>query len=105
MTKMTKEDREQFLAAVHIGVLTVADVGGRAPLSVPLGYLYEPGGEIRFATAMDSRKVTLVRVVGRVRFLVQREQLPYRYVSVEGPVVAGLLRSGVTAGHGGYEVV
>lgn len=71
---MTKEDREQFRAAVHIGVLTVADVGGRAPLSVPLGYLYEPDGEIRFATAKDSRKMTLVRAAGRVSFLVRREQ-------------------------------
>ncbi|WP_018215986.1 hypothetical protein [Salinispora vitiensis] len=50
MTKMTKEDREQFLAAVHIGVLTVAGVGGSAPLSVPLGYLYESSDEIRFVT-------------------------------------------------------
>lgn len=86
MSKLTKEEREKFLADLHIGVLTVADVDGRAPLAVPLGYLYEPGGEIRFATAKDSRKMTLVRAAGRVGFLVQSEQRPYRYVAVEGPV-------------------
>lgn len=32
MTEIAKEDREQFLAAVHIGVLTVADVGAVAEL-------------------------------------------------------------------------
>ncbi|SMD25889.1 pyridoxamine 5'-phosphate oxidase family protein [Kibdelosporangium aridum] len=87
MSNLTKQEREQFLADVHVGVLTVADVDGRGPLAVPLGYLYEPGGEIRFATAKDCRKMTLVRAAGRVGFLVQKEQLPYRYVSVEGPVV------------------
>lgn len=86
MSSLSKEDREAFLAEAHIGVLTVADVDGRGPLAVPLGYLYEPGGEIRFATAKDSRKMTLVRAAGRVGFLVQKGQLPYRYVSVEGPV-------------------
>ncbi len=87
MSRMTKEQRERFLADLHVGVLTVADADGRGPLAVPLGYLYEPGGEIKFGTAKDSRKMTHVRAAGRVGFLVQTEQLPYRYVSIEGPVV------------------
>ncbi|GIH78138.1 pyridoxamine 5'-phosphate oxidase family protein [Planobispora longispora] len=85
---MSVAEREAFLAGVHVGVLSVADEAGRAPLAVPVWYLYEPGGDIAFITARDSRKLELVRKAGRVSLVAQDEGLPYRYVSVEGPVVA-----------------
>jgi nitroimidazol reductase NimA-like FMN-containing flavoprotein (pyridoxamine 5'-phosphate oxidase superfamily) len=46
---MTPKEREAFLAAVRVGVLAVAEEG-RGPLTVPVWYSYEPGGEIRLVT-------------------------------------------------------
>ncbi|MFI6504861.1 pyridoxamine 5'-phosphate oxidase family protein [Nonomuraea typhae] len=85
-TRMTAAERENFLAGTHIGVLSVAD-GGAGPMAVPIWYGYEPGGELRFATSPGSRKMGLVRAAGRVSFTVQQEAMPYKYVSVEGPVI------------------
>jgi PPOX class probable F420-dependent enzyme len=82
---MTVEEREAFLADTHVGVLVVAD-GKLAPLAVPIWYRYEPGGEIRIVTSGDSRKADLLRAAGRATFIVQKEEPPYQYVSVEGPV-------------------
>ena len=84
---MTREERERFLADLHVGVLCVTDEDGRAPHALPIWYTYEPGGEIAFQTARPTRKARLMDRAGRVSLCVQNEQLPYRYVSVEGPVV------------------
>jgi hypothetical protein len=59
---------------------------GRGPLTVPIWYAYEPGGEIVIVTGKSSRKAKLLREAGRATFVVQTEELPYKYVSVEGPV-------------------
>ena len=85
---MTQEDREQFLAGVHVGVFTVADNAGRGPLAVPVWYLYEAGGEIAIWTGKDSRKARLLAEAGRFSFCVQDERPPYKYVTVEGAVTA-----------------
>jgi nitroimidazol reductase NimA-like FMN-containing flavoprotein (pyridoxamine 5'-phosphate oxidase superfamily) len=82
---MTKGEREQFLADVHVGVLSIA-AAGRAPLSVPVWYAYEPGGELRFHTGGSSRKLALLEETGRASLCAQTEAAPYQYVSVEGPV-------------------
>lgn len=42
---MSKTQREQFLAGLHVGVLAIPDPG-RGPLNAPIWYGYEPGGEI-----------------------------------------------------------
>ncbi|MEW2353655.1 pyridoxamine 5'-phosphate oxidase family protein [Spirillospora sp. NPDC029432] len=85
---MSADEREAFLAGAHVGVLSVADEDGRAPLALPVWYLYEPGGDIAFITARDSRKMELIREAGRVSLVAQDEEPPYyRYASVEGPVV------------------
>ncbi|MFG1811941.1 pyridoxamine 5'-phosphate oxidase family protein [Streptomyces sp. NPDC049040] len=86
-TRMTVEEREAFLADLHIGVLSIADADGRGPVQVPIGYDYAPGGDIRVCTKASSRKLQLARAAGRVTFLVQSEVFPYQYVSVEGPIV------------------
>jgi nitroimidazol reductase NimA-like FMN-containing flavoprotein (pyridoxamine 5'-phosphate oxidase superfamily) len=82
---MTKAERERFLADTHVGIVSVAD-DGRGPLSVPIWYRYEPGGELRFVTGGSSRKVDRIRKAGRITVCVQSETMPYRYVTVEGPV-------------------
>jgi PPOX class probable F420-dependent enzyme len=85
---MSAAEREAFLADVHVGVLSVAGGADRAPLALPVWYLYEPGGEIAFITGRDSRKMALVREAGRVSLVVQDPTPPYRYASVEGSVVS-----------------
>lgn len=84
---MTKAEREAFLADVHVAVISVAD-DGHGPLVVPIWYAYEPGGEIRIITGRTSRKGKLLERAGRFSLCVQTETLPYKYVSVEGPIVA-----------------
>jgi PPOX class probable F420-dependent enzyme len=84
---MTRAERERFLAALHVGVLAVAEEG-RGPLLAPIWYGYEPGGEVRIVTGRDSRKGRLLARANRFSLCVQTEEPPYRYVSVEGPIVA-----------------
>lgn len=74
---MTKEGREAFLADVHVGIVSVAE-DGHGPLTVPMWYSYEPGGEVRIIAARADR----------FRLCAQTETPPYRYVSVEGSIVA-----------------
>jgi len=83
---MTKEEREAFLADVHVGVISVAE-DGHGPLTVPGWYSYEPGGEVRIITARRSRKGKLLECAGRFSLCAQTETPPYKYVSVEGPIV------------------
>jgi PPOX class probable F420-dependent enzyme len=87
MAKMTRTEREAFLAEVRVGVLSIAEEG-RGPLTVPIWYGYEPGGELWIWTDTSSRKYALLQAAGRASLCVQQEAPPYRYVSVEGPVTA-----------------
>jgi nitroimidazol reductase NimA-like FMN-containing flavoprotein (pyridoxamine 5'-phosphate oxidase superfamily) len=86
-TRMSREEREAFLADVHVGVLCLEE-GGRGPLGVPIWYAYTPGGELWFVTERGSRKGRLLERAGRVSLCAQTEAPPYKYVSVEGPIVA-----------------
>ncbi|MDR0360677.1 MAG: pyridoxamine 5'-phosphate oxidase family protein [bacterium] len=85
---MSVPEREQFLSNVHIGVVSVNDDDGFAPLARPIWYRYEQGGLVTILTGRDSRKSRLIRRLGRFSLTVQKETQPYGYVSVEGPVVA-----------------
>jgi len=85
--EMTVPEREQFLADVRVGMLSVNDEEGRAPLTVPIWYTYD-SGRVTFVTGRRSRKTRLIQRSGRLRLAVQQETPPYRYVSVEGPVIA-----------------
>lgn len=96
---LTREEREQMLAEPHIAALAVDAGGGRAPLTVPVWYGYEPGGELWVLTGRDSRKAQLIAGAGRFSMMVQRLTPSVRYVSVEGPVtdtVAGTHEDHVT---------
>jgi nitroimidazol reductase NimA-like FMN-containing flavoprotein (pyridoxamine 5'-phosphate oxidase superfamily) len=85
--RMTQAEREHFLADVRVGILSIAEEG-RGPLAVPVWYGYEPGGTIGVWMSKTSRKAALMQHAGRFSLCVQTEQTPYRYVSVEGPIVA-----------------
>lgn len=82
---MSRPEREAFLAASHVGVFSV-DEPGRGPCTTPVWYRYAPGEPIRITASPTSRKVGLLRSTGRASLCAQVESLPYRYVTVEGPV-------------------
>jgi nitroimidazol reductase NimA-like FMN-containing flavoprotein (pyridoxamine 5'-phosphate oxidase superfamily) len=84
---MTRQEREAFLAGVHVGIISIAEAG-RGPLTVPIWYAYTPGGELRLITGRHSRKGRLLAQAGRCSLCAQTEAPPYRYVSVEGPITA-----------------
>jgi len=86
MGPFSETERQDFLAALHVGVLSVA-ADDRPPASVPIWYDYTPGGNIRINTGASSRKAKLVERAGAVTLVVQREEPPYQYVVVEGTVV------------------
>jgi PPOX class probable F420-dependent enzyme len=85
---MSKQERDDFLAALHVGVLAVERPDG-PPLMMPIWYRYAAGGAIEFNTAASSEKARLLQQAGRASLCVQREELPYAYVTVEGPIETG----------------
>jgi PPOX class probable F420-dependent enzyme len=85
---MSREEREQFLAGVHVGVISVASVDGSGPLAVPVWYSYQPGGTVNVITGGSTRKAAAIRAAGRFSLCAQDENPPYKYVSVEGPASA-----------------
>jgi hypothetical protein len=82
--RMTREQREQYLSAVRIGVLSVGRPD-REPLTIPVWYDYKNGAVI-FTSADGSKKNNLLREAGRASLCVHNESWPYSYVTVEGPV-------------------
>ena len=90
MTTMSKQAREEFLADVHVGVLSVAGENGQPPTSLPTFYAYTPGGEITMFTGtgrLVPKRIERIRQEGRITLLVQREQMPFAYVTVEAELV------------------
>lgn len=83
--QMSKEQREAFLADVHVGILAVERKDG-PPLASPVWYRYRPGGDVELMTEDESLKGRLLRSAGRATLSVQREAFPYAYVTVDGPV-------------------
>jgi nitroimidazol reductase NimA-like FMN-containing flavoprotein (pyridoxamine 5'-phosphate oxidase superfamily) len=53
---MSRDEREEFLADVHVAVLSVASADGRGPLTVPVWYTYQTGGTVNVSTGQGSRK-------------------------------------------------
>jgi nitroimidazol reductase NimA-like FMN-containing flavoprotein (pyridoxamine 5'-phosphate oxidase superfamily) len=84
---MTAQERQEFLAGVHVGVVAV-NRAGRAPLAVPIWYDYVPGGEVLMWIGRGSVKERLFREARWLSICAQVETLPYKYVAVEGPVIA-----------------
>lgn len=84
-TTMSAAEREAFLAEKHVGVFSVSEAE-RGPCTVPVWYIYAPGEPLRITMGPESRKVRLLRTAGRAALCVQQDSLPYKYVSVEGPI-------------------
>ncbi len=85
-SRLSIRDRELFLAEPHIAALSVSAGEGRGPLTVPIWYQYQPGGEAWVLTGAGSRKARLIEAAGRFTLMVERVLPTIRYVSVEGPV-------------------
>ena len=84
---MTQEEREAFLADLHVGVISIEDPG-LGPLSTPIWYDYKPSVGLWVITSRTSRKGIALDKAGRFSIVAQAEEAPYyKYVSVEGPIV------------------
>jgi nitroimidazol reductase NimA-like FMN-containing flavoprotein (pyridoxamine 5'-phosphate oxidase superfamily) len=87
---LTEHERQAFLAEPHVGVVSVASDDDRPPLTVPVWYNYRPGGNLSFFTGTQGRKARkseLIKQSGVLSLCVQREEFPYKFVTVEGTVV------------------
>jgi nitroimidazol reductase NimA-like FMN-containing flavoprotein (pyridoxamine 5'-phosphate oxidase superfamily) len=84
---MSEQERQDFLAGVHVGVISIERADG-PPLTVPIWYGYEPGGLVWIITGAESLKGKLLNAAQRFSLCAQTEEPPfYKYVSVEGPIV------------------
>lgn len=85
---MSVDEREQFLADVHVAVIAIERSDG-PPLAVPIWYDYRPGANLWILTTAESVKGRLLQQAQRFSLVAQDETPPfYRYVSVEGPIVS-----------------
>jgi hypothetical protein len=83
-TRMSLEEREAFLAETRVGIISIP-VEGRGPLTMPVWYSYQPGGDICVCISSSSQKASLLQKAQRISFCVQDSQPPYKYISIEGP--------------------
>ena len=89
--RMTGAEREAFLAGVHVGVLSMrSPAAARSRRRSGTATSLAEGSGL---TGRDSRKGRLLASGVRVGFVAQSEEVPYRYVSVEGPVVSAERRA------------
>jgi nitroimidazol reductase NimA-like FMN-containing flavoprotein (pyridoxamine 5'-phosphate oxidase superfamily) len=87
---LTEREREAFLAEPRVGVVSVASDSARPPLTVPVWYSYQPGGNVTFFTGSQgqkARKTRLIEKAGALSLCVQHPEPPYKYVTVEGTLV------------------
>ena len=80
---MSSSERELFLSALHVGIISIPRAT-KGPLTVPIWYDYQPGGEVWVITDTDSIKAKLLTKASRISLCAQTETAPYQYVSVEG---------------------
>lgn len=92
---MSPSEREEFLAGVRIGVLSVNSTG-KAPLSAPVWYRYADG-VVDIVTVATTRKVAMLRENPAASLCVQKETYPPAYVTVEGEVSIDPLPDGAVA--------
>ena len=85
--KMSVEERDAFLADLHVGVIAIEQEGA-PPVAVPIWYDYDPKIGVWVITGEDSVKGRALTRAKRFTLVAQSEEPPaYRYVSVEGPIV------------------
>jgi uncharacterized protein len=83
---MSASEREAFLAGVHVGVIAVSRGDGSPPVTGPVWYDYEPGGDVVISLGAASQKAKALRANPTASLCVQQEDLPYKFVTVSGPV-------------------
>lgn len=84
---LPQPEREAFLAEPHIGALSITRPDAdRAPLNVPVWYVYEPGGDLWILTGATSAKAKAAAAAGRASLMAQRLEPTVRYVTAEGPL-------------------
>ena len=84
---MTKQEREAFLADVHVGVLSVPSrAAGRSRCRS--GTATSRAESCGWSQAGTRARGGCSRRAGRMSLCAQTETAPYKYVSVEGPIVA-----------------
>jgi nucleotide-binding universal stress UspA family protein len=86
---MSTEEREAFLADLHVAVLVVERDGGASPLVTPVWYRYSPGGPIEIITETYTEKARRLKAAERATLIVQREEPPFAYVTVDCSVTFG----------------
>ena len=83
---MTKEERESFLAGLHVGIISIEQKDA-SPICVPIWYDYSPDVGVWIVTEQKSVKGRAIEAAGRFSICAQDETPPtYKYVSVEGRV-------------------
>ncbi|HEY5876743.1 MAG TPA: pyridoxamine 5'-phosphate oxidase family protein [Ilumatobacteraceae bacterium] len=92
---MTASDRETFLELPHVAVLAIARADGEPPLASPVWYDYQRGGDVIVTIGADSEKAKRLAVSPVASVCVQTTELPYRFVTVSGPVTLGPADSGI----------
>ena len=95
MTTMSQAEKQEYLAGLHVGIISISR-DGMGPLTVPIWYDYEPGGELWFITESSSRKGRLLSEGTRISLCAQSEDPPYKYVSIEGAITSISPASGET---------
>ena len=84
---MVEQGVISFLSELHVGILSIPRQD-RAPHSTPVWYQYESDYSIWFLADRNSQKGKLLSVGSKLSFVVQSENLPYRYISIEGIVAS-----------------
>lgn len=80
---MSREEREAFLANLHVGVVSIGRQG-MAPLTAPIWYDYKPGGKVWMIAGTESLKAAALAETDNISLVAQTEVPPYKYVSVSG---------------------
>lgn len=81
--RMSAAERAAFLAARRVAVLAV-EREDASPLAVPVWYGVNSEANIVVWTELGTVKERLIRASGRFTLVVQDEEPPYAYLSVEG---------------------
>lgn len=86
---MSETERQAFLADVHVALLAISRGDGRPPVLSPVWYAYEPGGDVLVNIGAGSAKAKALASSAAASLSVQTEELPYKFVTVGGPVEVG----------------
>ena len=80
--RLSKSQREKFLAGRHVAVLVTIGVDG-APVPTPIWYLFRDGA-FYFRTESNATKTANIRRDPRVSICVQDERAPYKFIVARG---------------------